>query len=119
MSETLKIGNRTIAGDELIPLLAGYRMLPQLRRELIIDEAIAAIELTLEEPALAQQQFFAKHQLSTPEKRQAWAENYSLQVEQLSNLAQREYQMEKFKIATWFPKIQSYFLTHKSQFDVF
>jgi parvulin-like peptidyl-prolyl isomerase len=117
MSETLKIGDRTLTAEEIIPLLAGYRMLPQLRRELIIDRAIAALELTLEEQTLAQQQFVAKHQLSTPEKRQAWADNYSLTGEQLSNLAQREYKIEKFKIATWSAKIESYFLTHKSQFD--
>ncbi|MHC5831625.1 MAG: peptidylprolyl isomerase, partial [Nostoc sp.] len=40
MTEAIQIGNRTITVSELISLLANYQMLPQLQRELIIDEAI-------------------------------------------------------------------------------
>lgn len=51
MTQVLQIGNRTITTAEIIPLLAGYNMLPQLYRELIIDDAIASREITSEEQA--------------------------------------------------------------------
>lgn len=60
MTEVLRIGNRTITNDELIPLLAGYQMLPQLRRELIIDDAIASIDCTRKKSLLLNNSFSLK-----------------------------------------------------------
>lgn len=117
MTQVLQVGDRTITPAEIVPLLAGYRMLPPLWRELIIDSAIAPIELTSQERAIALEQFAAKHQLTTLAERQAWTRQYGMTLEQLEALATRELKIEKFKIATWGSRLEAHFLTHKSKLD--
>ncbi|HEY9844728.1 MAG TPA: hypothetical protein V6D03_00860, partial [Candidatus Caenarcaniphilales bacterium] len=65
MNAVLQAGNRTITAEEIIPLLASYQMLPQLLRENLIDQAIAAIHCTPEETASACDQFYQQHQLNS------------------------------------------------------
>lgn len=117
MTEVLKIGNRTITADELIPLLAGYQMLPQLRRELIIDEAIASIECTPEEVTHAQHQFFAERQLTSQTDVKAWMEYHALSANQLEAITVRKLKVEKFKQLTWGKKLESYFFQSKAKLD--
>ncbi|MBH8554760.1 peptidylprolyl isomerase [Nostocaceae cyanobacterium CENA357] len=117
MTEVIQIGNRTIEASELIPLLASYQMLPQLLRELIIDEAIAPIECTPEEVAHAQQQFYAEKQLTQEADIQAWMTNYGLTTSQLEIITLRKLKLEKFKQATWGHKLESYFFQTKGKLD--
>lgn len=117
MNQVLQLGNSIITATDIIPLLARYRMLPQLWRELIVDSAIASIELSLEEEANAKKQFDAKHQLTTLEKRQAWLEQYGINIEQLADIATRSPKIEKFKQLTWEPHLKSHFLAHKAKLD--
>ena len=117
MTQFIQFGNRAITEAEIIPLLAGYQMLPQLWREIIIDQAIAPIECTPEEKATAYNQFDAKNQIFTPANRQTWALRYGMTPEQLEALATRELRISKFKQLTWGPKLESYFLSCKSQLD--
>ncbi|BAY31035.1 hypothetical protein NIES2107_28840 [Nostoc carneum NIES-2107] len=117
MTEVLRIGNRTITTDELIPLLAGYQMLPQLRRELIIDEAIASIDCTPEEIAAAQQQFFGERQLTSEADVKAWMEYHGLIPKQLADLTVRKLKVEKFKQETWGKKLEAYFFQSKAKLD--
>ncbi|MEA5502595.1 peptidylprolyl isomerase [Halotia wernerae UHCC 0503] len=117
MTEVIQIGNRTIEASELIPLLASYQMLPQLLRELIIDEAIAPIECTPEEVAHAQQQFYAEKQLTQEADIQAWINHYGLTASQLETITLRKLKLEKFKQATWGHKLESYFFQTKGKLD--
>ncbi|MBD2354690.1 peptidylprolyl isomerase [Tolypothrix sp. FACHB-123] len=117
MNEVLRIGNRTITADELIPLLASYQMLPQLRRELIIDEAIASIDCTQEEINAAKQQFFAERQLKSEAELKVWMEYQGLSGNQLEAIMLRKLKVEKFKQVTWGKKLESYFFQSKSRLD--
>lgn len=117
MTEVIQIGNRKITATELVPLLAGYQMLPQLLRELIIDEAIATIECTPEEAVQAKQQFFAEKRFSSETEVQAWMTYYSLSVDQLDAITVRKLKIEKFKQATWGNKLESYFFQNKAKLD--
>jgi parvulin-like peptidyl-prolyl isomerase len=117
MTEVIQIGNRTITATELIPLLTGYQMLPQLLRELILDEAIATIECTPEEVAQAKQQFFAEKRFNNEAEFQAWLTYYGLSAEQLDSIAVRRLKIEKFKQATWGNKLESYFFQNKGKLD--
>ncbi|RCJ25763.1 peptidylprolyl isomerase [Nostoc sp. ATCC 43529] len=125
MTEALQIGNRKIAASELISLLASYQMLPQLQRELIVDEAIeqtsrsanVAIELTPEEVAQAKQQFYAEKQLKNEEDIQAWMARQGLSYEQLEAVTTRKLKIEKFKQATWGNKLEAYFFQSKAKLD--
>ncbi|MBD2677623.1 MULTISPECIES: peptidylprolyl isomerase [Nostoc] len=125
MTEALQIGNRKIAASELISLLASYQMLPQLQRELIVDEAIeqtsrsanVAIDLTPEEVAQAKQQFYAEKQLKNEEDIQAWMVRQGLSYEQLEAVTTRKLKIEKFKQATWGNKLEAYFFQSKAKLD--
>ncbi|BAY72340.1 hypothetical protein DSM107007_43160 [Nostoc sp. PCC 7120 = FACHB-418] len=117
MTEVLQIGNRNIQASELIPLLANYQLLPQLLRELIIDEATAAVECKPEELAQAKQRFYADKQLSQETDIQAWLVQQGLSAEQLDNIIVRKIKLEKYKQATWGAKLESYFFQLKAKLD--
>ncbi|QLE59176.1 peptidylprolyl isomerase [Nostoc sp. TCL26-01] len=117
MTEVLQIGNRTIQSSELIPLLASYQLLPQLLRELIIDEAITPIKCEAEELAQAKQRFFAEKQLAQEADIQAWMAHQGLSIEQLEHLLMRKIRLEKYKQDTWGHKLESYFFQLKGKLD--
>ncbi|MEH2303468.1 peptidylprolyl isomerase [Nostoc sp.] len=124
MTEAIQIGNRTITASELISLLASYQMLPQLQRELILDEAIdqssrsanVAIS-TPEEVSQAKQQFYAEKQFKNEEDIQAWMAHQGVTPEQLEVIITRKLKIEKFKQATWGNKLESYFFQSKAKLD--
>jgi parvulin-like peptidyl-prolyl isomerase len=117
MTVVLQVGNRSITAEEVLPLLAGYQMLPQFVQELLIDQAIASIEPTPEEITEACQQFYTQHQITDDESRQAWLSRYGMSSDQMESLATRELRIETFKQTTWGPKLESYFLNRKDKLD--
>lgn len=117
MVAVLQVGTQTITAEEIIPLLVGYQLLPQLLRELIIDQAIASIECTPEEITNTCQEFFQQNQLTYEPARQALMEHYNITSEKLEVLATRKLRISRFKQATWGAKLESYFLSYKSKLD--
>jgi parvulin-like peptidyl-prolyl isomerase len=117
MTVILQVSNRTITSEEIIPLLAGYQLLPRLLFEMLIDKAIVPFTCTPQETAVAYQQFCEKNQLTTETERQAWLDLNGMTLEQLQALAIRGLRIEKFKQANWGHKLESYFLSRKSQLD--
>jgi parvulin-like peptidyl-prolyl isomerase len=113
----LKIGNHTITSAEIPHLLAGFQMLPQLCRLLVIETAISLTELTPSEKLGVIEQFYQNNQLTTPEAQTKALKHYSMSLEQLEAVAMRELKIEKFKQATWGTKLESYFLQCKPQLD--
>lgn len=117
MTVVLKFQDRTFTAEEIIPLLANYQLLPQLFREIILDQSIASIECTPEELSLACQTFYIQNQLTTETARQSWLEQRNMTQEQLSAQVARGLRIEKFKLATFSHKLESYFLSRKAQLD--
>ncbi len=117
MTTVLRVGDRTITAEEIIPLLAGYQLLPSLLREIIIDKAISTINCTPEEKVRVTGQFFEQNQITDKAAQQAWALRYGMTTAQLEALATRGLLVEKFKQATWGHKLESYFLKVKGQLD--
>ncbi|MEG4858940.1 peptidylprolyl isomerase [Microcoleus sp. K1-B6] len=114
----LQIRNRTISGEEIVPRLASYQMLPQLYRESIIDEAIAPIDCTAEEIVNASQQFYEQNQLIDETTRQIWLQQHGMSLEFLETVfIPRLLKIEKFKHQTWHHKLESYFLKRKRSLD--
>ena len=72
MSALLQIGDRAISVDEILPLLKQYGMLPQLLKEIVIDNATASITLSEEDVTEAYKQFYQQQQLGDEEQLQAW-----------------------------------------------
>jgi parvulin-like peptidyl-prolyl isomerase len=117
MLDTLIIGNRKISTDELLPLLAGYQLIPQIKRELIIDEAISDVVCTPEELTQVQQQFFQQYRITSEADLQNWMDYHSVMPSQLEGIMTRSLRIEKFKQETFGPKAEGHFLGRKAQFD--
>lgn len=117
MTQTLQVKKQIITTDQIIPLLTGYQMLPQLLQEVIIDQSIAAFPCTPEEKVNAYQQFYDANQLSIESEPNASLELHEITEEQLNALATRGLRIEKFKRATWGNQLESYFLRRKRELD--
>lgn len=117
MDVVLQVGDRQITADAIVPLLAGYQMLPQLLQEIVVDQAIASIECTPEDIATAQKEFYEKNTITEEADRRAWLTHYGMTQEQLDQLATRELRIETYKQKTWGAKLESYFLGRKGMLD--
>jgi parvulin-like peptidyl-prolyl isomerase len=112
-----RLHDRSISSPELIRLLAGHRLLPQIYRELLIDQAIAPIACTPEEIQAAVQQFCETNKITDPAVQQTWRSQQGIAAEQFEAVATRSLRLEKFKQATWGKQVESHFLTCKAQLD--
>jgi parvulin-like peptidyl-prolyl isomerase len=117
MDAVLRVGDRAITPEEIIPLLANYQLLQPLLREIIIDQAIASISCTPEEKASACQQFCEQNQITDETAKLAWLKQRGMTPAQLEVQTTRALLIEKFKQATWGHKLESYFLSRKGQLD--
>ena len=108
-------GNPT--GAAVLAMLNQYGMMPQLMRELLIDDAIAPITLADEATHAAAKQFYHQHQIDSDAALHAWMQHRGLSSEQTSHLITRSAKLEQFKQATWGHKLESYFLQRKPQLD--
>jgi parvulin-like peptidyl-prolyl isomerase len=117
MTDCLQIGDQTYSAEAVLPLLRQYGLLPQLIRELVVDQAISDIALTPEEQANAQDRFDQAYSLQSDEQRQAFMKQRQLSPAGLEQLAEREEKLAKFKRDTWAGKLDSYFLQRKGRLD--
>lgn len=102
--------------DAVLALLSCYQLMPQLVRNLLIDQAIADLSCTDEERQAAIEAFEA-HQQITDANREEWLNRQGMTLEQMHKLALRPVLLEKHKTAVWGPKVDNYFLTRKAHLD--
>jgi parvulin-like peptidyl-prolyl isomerase len=117
MTVGLQVGSRLVTAEDLFPLLIRYQMLPKLIQELVIDEAIASVEIDAEEAAKACQAFYEQNGIVADDARQGWLKQQGMSEAQLEWIATRNLRVEAFKQMTWNPKLESYFLKRKGQLD--
>jgi parvulin-like peptidyl-prolyl isomerase len=117
MVETVQFGAFRVPASDLGEMLITYQMLPGLVREVAIDQGIANITCGEAETTQAIQEFYGRLQLKTREQLEEWLGTQGLTRIQLDKIAIRHHKIEKFKQETWGPKVESYFLTRKSQLD--
>ena len=117
MTLAIQTQNQTITAWDVIPRLARYQMLPQLIAESIIDQAIASIECTDKEKAIACQHFYQQHQLITETQRHIWGVRHGMNQEDIEELATRKLKIEKFKQATWGDALNIHFYHRISELD--
>ena len=103
MQTIIKSIDRTITAEDIIPLLNKYGMLSRLASEDIIDRAIAKVECTPQEIAIAFK--LLQHQQSD--------RNASGNIA----LAIRKLKLEKFKQKTFGNCLAAYFIRRKKQLD--
>lgn len=117
MDYFLKINDRQINNDELLPILGQHLMLPQLAREIVIAEAIQGIECTGEEKQQAMQRFLEENQLKNDQDLQNWLNQAGVKSERLEDLTLRKVKVEKFKEKTWSDQLENYFAKRKKTLD--
>ncbi len=113
----LHIGDEAIAPAELVPMLRRYGLLPALVKEVVIDQAVALIQLSEAESAAAVERFMQANQIGSEEQRSAYLQQRGLTLADFEPLAQRDQKLQKFKTETWGNKLESYFLQRKTQLD--
>ncbi|BAZ41876.1 hypothetical protein NIES4101_78440 [Calothrix sp. NIES-4101] len=117
MFPVLQLGDRRLVPEEMMQMLVEYQMLPQLVKELVIDDAIAQIKCNQEEEQLAIAQIAQQYQLDSEVKRQMWLQQNNLTSEQLDAIAIRQLKLEKFKQSNWGEDLEAYFRQRKPQLD--
>ena len=115
--ELLKVGDLTFKSEDVIPLLSKTGMLPRLVQEIVIENAISDIELTLEDVATAEAEFCQRNQISTPDEAKAWAQQRYGPPDMVRTIAEREAQLTKFKQTSFEKEVDSYFLQRKRTLD--
>jgi parvulin-like peptidyl-prolyl isomerase len=112
-----RLCQNTMSGAEFISLLQQYWMLPQLQRELILDERLAAVVCSQEEVFSAYQAFYRKYQIDSDDDRAAWLERNRCTLAQLEHSVLRTLKLDRFKSETFGSKVDAYFLQRKAQLD--
>ena len=115
--DLLKVGDRILQSDELIPLLSKTNLLSRVIQEVIIDDAIADIDLTEEEIQTAQAEFCQRNKISSPEEANVWAQQQYGTPDLIRTTAIRDKKLEKFKLDHFDRDVDSYFLQRKSRLD--
>ncbi len=118
MTEEFAIGKQILSASEIPGLLGRYQLMQQFIREKIVDGAIADLTCTAAEREQAIEKFCQQHNLNTPEAKNEWLGNQLLTPEQLEEIAVRSLLIEKYKVATWGLKVESYFLKRKFSLDM-
>jgi parvulin-like peptidyl-prolyl isomerase len=117
MPATLQVGDTSIPAEQLPGLLAKYRLVPQLAREMILDTAIAKYKIDDEEQMEAFKRFYQQNQLSTDSDLEQWLQQQQLTREGLAALIGRELRLQKFKADKWSVPVESHFVQRKAQMD--
>ncbi|MBD2201900.1 peptidylprolyl isomerase [Calothrix sp. FACHB-1219] len=116
-TQKLQLGNENLQTEQLLSLLNRYQLLPQVLRAKVIDEAIASFSCTEAEYQEAIANFREYHQLTSPEKEQAWLQKNLVTPPIMRELAIRPRLIQKFQLAIWGNKLESYFLQRKADLD--
>lgn len=117
MTDVLQVGKQIIPSEAILPLLTRYQLLPQLKRELVLDEAIAHMPCTPDELPLAREQFYQQQHITSEADCQQWLHYHGIAADQLDAIAARQLRIEKFKHATFGAKVEAAYLKAKGQFD--
>ncbi|WP_338420674.1 peptidylprolyl isomerase [Phormidium tenue] len=116
-SPMLHIGDQVMTAAEAVSRLQRYGMMPALIKELVIDQAIAAIAIAPEQSAQALDQFLQANQVTTPEQQQGFLAQRGLSEGDLLALAQRAQKLQQYKLDTWGHQVESHFLQRKGHLD--
>lgn len=116
MKEFFKINEQGITSDNIISLLAQYQILPQLIKEIILDQQIKEINISPQETALCQKQFMEKYHFNHVQL-QEWLQKKKLTLSEFEAIVVKPLKIEKLKQEKFKNTVESYFLKRKPQLD--
>ncbi len=108
---------KTITNSEVANQLKQYGMLPQLAREMIVEEAIANVTLSKEDITKGYRKFYQEQQLNSDTDLDRWLVSRGMSRERLDYLVTRTLKLEQFKKDFWGDKLDSYFVQRKITLD--
>ena len=112
MSNIVHIGKYQMTAELIYQHLSRSHFLPQLLREIIIDEVLSQWQSSSPEELVDRQVFEqCYHQVA------GLAVNQGLDTNQLVKITQRTIELQKFKHGVWGHKLGSYYLERKLQLD--
>ncbi len=117
MTAVLQVREQAIAPEQIVPLLKKYQLMPQLIREVLIDQAITPFPCSLEQQESALKAFYASNQIRSEAEFQTWLTQHQMSREKLIAHLDRALSIEKFKYTTWGHRLESYFLQRKAHLD--
>ncbi len=109
--------NNAFEAQYLLRLLARHGLLPQLQREVILDEAIAPYAWTAAEEASSLKQFLASQHIADEAECERWLVRHGMSRAALVARAVRPLRIEKFCEATWGSGLKEYFQSRKASLD--
>jgi parvulin-like peptidyl-prolyl isomerase len=112
-----RLATNAMSGTEVIGLLQRHWLLPQLQKELIIDDALTNITCSPEEIFSAYKAFYHQYQITSDQGRAAWLECNHCSLVQFEDLVLRTIKLDRFKQIKFDRQVDSYFLQRKSQLD--
>lgn len=102
---------------KIVSKLGKYNLLPQLQREVIIDDAISSIKCTSDEVETAYQKLIKTTNNNTESDLAASCQQSDRAKKQVIDAIIRKLKIEKFKQKTWGQEISSYFISQKKRLD--
>ncbi|MEL6581862.1 MAG: hypothetical protein AAFQ14_19115, partial [Cyanobacteria bacterium J06621_12] len=101
----------------IISSLGKYNLLPQLQREVMIDNAISSVKCTPEEVEAAYQQIMETKQVKGDKAFLTNCQQNEAAKKQVCESITRKLKIAKFKQATWGEEVASYFISRKQNLD--
>jgi parvulin-like peptidyl-prolyl isomerase len=116
-SPILQIGDRSLTTEQVLPLIAKYRLVPHLAREILIEEAIQDYEVTAAEYLAGCERFYQQQRFATDLDLDLWLQQQRWEREDLVELINKDLRLRKFKLDKWEHQLESHFCQRKSQLD--
>ncbi len=117
MPSTQQTKTKTEPITKIISTLGRYNLLPQLQREIMIDDAISSIECTPQELETAYQKIIETKQISDDQGLPTAFQHSDIAKKQIIGSIRRKLKIDKFKQATWGEEVSSYFISRKKKLD--
>lgn len=116
MSTAFTIGKRQLKSDEVLPLLSGHSLWPQLMQGIVIDRVLRTMSCTEQEvKEFYRMQIDAEHDFLDKKKEQLLLEGAA--DEDVEFFVNRPLLLERFKKETFLSQVESAFLKMKANLD--
>ena len=114
----LLLDDQPIAAEQLIGLLRRQGQIPNLVRELVLDQALSSVALSSEEEEQHLQAFRSERQLESEESFVGFLQASHLDEGLLRQMVTRPHKVVRFREDRWGPRANSLYLQHKDRYDL-
>ena len=114
----LCLGDQPIAAEQLLGVLRRQGLIPSLVKDLVLDQALATVELNPEDEEQQLQAFRAQRQLETEEAFVGFLQASQLDESLLLQMVTRPHRVVRYREERWGPRANSLYLKNKERYDL-